>query len=60
MNLNPQIEEIVNEFNYKYVNLFPNFADSNNYLIEQYSDDGIHLNHNGFVEWSRILKPLLM
>ena len=60
MDLNPQIEEIVNEFNYKYVNLFPNFADSNNYLIEQYSDDGIHLNHNGFVEWSRILKPLLM
>ena len=30
------------------------------YLIEKYSDDGIHLNHNGFVVWSAILKPMLI
>ena len=60
MEVNPKIEEIVNEFDYEFVNLFPEFADANNYLIEDFSDDGIHLNHNGFVVWSNKIKPMLM
>jgi len=58
--VNPKIEEIVNEFDYEFVNLFPEFADAYNYLIEDFSDDGIHLNHNGFVVWSNKIKPMLM
>lgn len=60
MEINPKIEGIVHEFGYEFVNLFPSFADSNNCLIEQFSDDGLHLNHNGFVAWSNILKPMLV
>ena len=60
LRVNTQIEQIVEDYNYTYVNLFPYFSDSNDLLIEEYSDDGIHLNHNGFVVWSNILKPMLI
>ena len=60
MDVNIEIEKIVDEYDYEFVNLFPEFADDNNYLKEEFSDDGLHLNHNGYVVLSNKLKPMLM
>ena len=43
----------------KYIDLFTPTSTENNMLINSYSDDGIHLNANGFNVWTSILKPLL-
>ena len=61
LELNPQIEAMVsNEPNFTYLDLFSLLADSNNMLIETYSDDGIHLNAAGFEVWTSLIKPYLI
>lgn len=57
--LNPEIEKIANTYGATYVNLFPLLSGENNLLISSYSDDGIHLNANGFAVWSSLLFPHL-
>ena len=59
MEINPQIKKFAEESEFTYVDMFSQVADSNNYLIKEYSDDGLHLNHNGYVKFSRCLKPYL-
>lgn len=56
---NPEIEKLAREFDYTYVDVFSDFADESNLLIENLSVDGIHLNHNGYILYSQKLKPLL-
>lgn len=57
--LNPEIQSIAEEKGGVYVDLFPLIADENNHLIENYSDDALHLNDAGFEIWTEILKPKL-
>ena len=45
--------------NTSYIDLFSLLADSNQMLIEKYSDDGIHLNAEGFTVWTNLIKPYL-
>ena len=59
MEINPQIKKFAEEFEFTYVDMFSQVADLNNYLIKEYSDDGLHLNHNGYVKFSSCLKPYL-
>ena len=59
LEINPQIKSLVEERGAIYIDLFSQLADENNHLIENFSDDGLHLNHNGFVVWTGILKPYL-
>jgi ABC-type transporter Mla maintaining outer membrane lipid asymmetry ATPase subunit MlaF len=54
-----EIEKIVNEFNYNFVDVFDEFVDANNYLIKELSPDGIHLNSDGYVKLSNFIKPYL-
>ena len=59
--LNEKIKEMVaSEPNMTYLDLFSLLADENNRLIEKYSDDGLHLNAEGFKVWTGLLKPYLM
>lgn len=60
MNINEKLEEISKEYNnVTYIDLFSALEDKNHFLNKEYSNDGIHLNGNGFEVWKDILKPHL-
>ena len=54
--INSEIQNLSLEFGFAYLDLYPLLLDENGYLDEKYSDDGLHLNHNGFVVWSNLVK----
>jgi lysophospholipase L1-like esterase len=61
LEINAQLKQMTeNEANVTYIDLFPLLADDNNMLIEEYSDDGLHLNAAGFEVWTNLLKPYLI
>ena len=57
--LNVEIQRIAEENGAQYVDLFSAVKDDNDRLIKEYSDDGIHLNANGFAVWTETLLPYL-
>ena len=59
VSLNEKIVGISQEKGTTYVNIYDSLLDENGLLNPQYTDDGLHLNANGFVVWSGILKPYL-
>ena len=58
--LNVEIQRIAEENGAQYVDLFSAVKDDNDRLIKEYSDDGIHLNANGFAVWTATLLPYLV
>lgn len=58
--LNEDLKDLVQARGATYLDLFPLLADENDRLIAEYSDDGIHLNEQGFVVWRDLLKPYLL
>lgn len=59
LQLNPQIQQLAEKKGAVYLDLFSLLADENQYLIAEYSDDGIHLNKAGLQVWTDLLKPHL-
>ncbi|MBO5773325.1 MAG: lysophospholipase [Clostridia bacterium] len=59
MSLNDKIVSISQEKGVEYVNIYDALLDQNGLLDARYTDDGLHLNANGFAVWSGILKPYL-
>lgn len=59
LQLNPQIRQLAEAKGAVYLDLFSRLADENNYLIPDYSDDGLHLNKAGLQVWTDLLKPQL-
>ena len=57
---NTQIQSLVAQKGYVYLDLFHSVCDSNDRLVGDYTDDGIHLNTNGFAVWTGLVKPYLM
>ncbi len=57
--LNRGIKSLCEERGGKYIDLFPLLADENDRLDKRYSDDGLHLNGEGFKVWTALLKPEL-
>lgn len=57
--LNYIIKNLAATFDYQYIDLFPCFADHNNQLDLQYTEDGVHLNGKGYQTWAKILTPYL-
>ena len=58
MDINQKLKEIGNNYpNVTYVDLFSELEDDQHFLKKEYSDDGIHLNRNGFEVWAKVLKP---
>lgn len=57
--INENIKQICDELGCTYVDIHSSLLDSNGYLSVEYSDDGLHLNENGYAIWTSILKPLL-
>lgn len=60
LEINPQLKTLVESYtNATYLDLFSHVANSDNTLIQAYSDDGIHLNSAGFEIWAKLIKPYL-
>ena len=60
LQLNPRIQQLAEKKGATYLDLFSLLADENQYLIETYSDDGLHLNNAGLQVWTDLLKPMLL
>ena len=54
--LNVYIRSVCEEYDCRYVNLNARSKDENGRLIGEYTDDGIHLNANGFSVWAQEMK----
>lgn len=59
LELNPKIKQLAQKAGGVYIDLFPLLADEQNYLLQAYSDDGIHLNEKGLKVWTEQMLPLL-
>lgn len=57
--LNAEIELLSREYDCIYIDLFSALLDESGYLRSDCSDDGLHLNANGFKIWADILRPML-
>lgn len=57
--LNEEIEKLCAEYGHTFVDIYDLLLDSDGYLDKRYSDDGLHLNANGFEVWANSIKPLL-
>lgn len=57
--LNQLIKIQAEKFGYQYIDLFSGFADPNNQLDQQYTQDGVHLNGKGYQTWAQFLTPYL-
>ena len=60
MQFNQMIEPLAEEYGYIYLNLFELVETSDHYLRHELTDDGLHLNANGFEIWTNLLKPHLI
>ena len=60
MQFNQMIEPLVGEYGYTYLNLYELVETSNHCLQNELTDDGLHLNANGFEIWTNLLKPYLI
>lgn len=57
--INGKIKGLSEEQGATYIDLYPALLGKEGNLDKAYSDDGLHLNAEGFVVWSGILKPYL-
>lgn len=57
--LNQALKTSAAQHGYRYIDLFPLFADAQNQLSSEYTLDGIHLNGHGYRLWAQQLQPYL-
>lgn len=55
--LNAALENMARDFNYTFINLFPHFADENNALKTEFTNDHLHLMSSGYILWVKLLTP---
>ena len=58
-NINSDLMTIVNDHGYEYIDLYSQVEDENHSLQSNLTDDGIHLNNNGFAIWTSMIKGKL-
>lgn len=57
LRLNQGIRQLAYKFNDPYIDLVPDFQDSNGRLLAEYTVDGLHLNDTGYALWRDRLAP---
>jgi lysophospholipase L1-like esterase len=55
--LNVRLREMCREMDLPFVDLHPLLADAGGNLDARYTDDGIHLNGQGYLRWKKALEP---
>ena len=53
---NFKLQELATEFNYQYIDVFSDLADSENELDARYTTDGIHLNGKAYLIWKEAVE----
>jgi lysophospholipase L1-like esterase len=53
--LNKRLMAYCSERKIRFVNLYPEFLDDSKKLHKQYTNDGLHINGNGYIKWKEIL-----
>ncbi len=53
---NLKLQELATEFNYQYIDVFSNLADSENQLDASYTTDGLHLNGKAYLMWKEAVE----
>lgn len=56
ISFNSDLEELAEEFNYRYINVFSQLSDSQNQLDAKYTADGLHLNGEAYLVWRDTVK----
>lgn len=59
LNLNAALEKMAKDFGYTFIDLFPHFADENNALKAEFTNDHLHLMSPGYIQWVKLLTPHL-
>lgn len=54
--LNEKIESLTIDLNVTYIDLYAHFADEENKLNKNFTNDGLHLLGEGYVFWSKIIE----
>lgn len=61
LNLNRKIKDFCEKQRLNYIDLTETFTDDNSgNLKTEYTNDGLHLNAKGYLEWKQILTPFLL
>lgn len=59
ISFNSKLEELAEEFNYRYINVFAKLSDSQNQLDAKYTTDGLHLNGDAYLVWRDAVKQYI-
>jgi lysophospholipase L1-like esterase len=59
LTLNAELEKMARDFGYTFIDLFPAFADKNNALKAEFTNDHLHLMSSGYIQWVKLLTPHL-
>ncbi|HAC63696.1 MAG TPA: G-D-S-L family lipolytic protein [Cyanothece sp. UBA12306] len=54
--VNEELKKIASKFNYQYLDLHSKFVEQSNQLNPEYTNDGVHLNLQGYLLWTDIIK----
>jgi lysophospholipase L1-like esterase len=57
--LNDQIQHLAIQHHFKWIDLYPYFATEDNTLIRNYTDDGLHLNAEGYKRWVNLIEKYI-
>lgn len=58
--VNKQLKNVAIEGGFSFIDLHSSFCDSAGKLSVQYSNDGLHLNGQGYLTWKHLLLPYLL
>ncbi|MDE5809728.1 MAG: hypothetical protein K2H59_05565, partial [Muribaculaceae bacterium] len=58
--INTKVKAMANEKGFKWIYSRPIFADRNDNLDPQYTNDGLHLLGNGYLAWRDFLYPYVV
>ncbi|PSF32095.1 G-D-S-L family lipolytic protein [Aphanothece hegewaldii CCALA 016] len=56
---NQQLEQLVKNYPYQYINLYPHFLNKENQLSLQYTTDGVHLSVPGYIVWKNQIEKYI-
>ena len=57
--VNARLQPLVQEYGYRYLDLYSSLNDGSDRLIAAYTEDGLHLNADGYKVWASVIKPYL-
>ncbi|APU67581.1 GDSL-type esterase/lipase family protein [Christiangramia flava] len=60
IHINKELKKLARQTSVTLINIYPEFLDAQGRLDPDYTDEGLHLNENGYLKWADILKPYLV